>query len=151
MKLMTRHTDYAVRALLVLERNGDRYLSTRKIAEQEGIPYQFLRRILGELIKNDLVESREGTGGGFRLTADPVEIRIVDLIRIFQGDFSILECLVGGNPCPNRDTCVIRQEIIRIEKIVKDELGGITIASLSKSSNSGRRRTRPSKVQSKKE
>lgn len=148
---MTMNTDYAARALMALARNGDRYLSARKIAEREDIPYQFLRRIMGELIKNDLVESREGAVGGFRLAADPDGIRIVDLIKIFQDDLSILECLVRGKPCSNRDTCVLRYEILRIEKIVGNELGRITIGSLLSSHKSGDRRARRSKTFSRKE
>lgn len=151
MKLITMHTDYATRALLALARNGDRYISSREIAEREGIPYQFLRRILGELLNNELIESREGAGGGFRLTADPDGIKIVDLIKIFQGSFSIIECLVRGKPCTNRETCVLRNEIMRIEKIVGDELGRITIGTLLNSPKSGRRRSRHSQKSSRKE
>lgn len=151
MKLMTMHTDYAARALIALARGSGEYLSARTIAEREGIPYQFLRRILGELINKGLVESREGAGGGFMLAVDPDKIRIVDLIRIFQGDLSILECLVRGKPCSNRNTCVLRHEIKRIEGIVSDELGGITIGSLLNPKESKGRRVRNPDVSSKKE
>lgn len=151
MKLITMHTDYAARALLALARNGDQYLSARRIAERENIPYQFLRRIMGDLINSELIESREGAGGGFRLTADPDAIRIVDLIKIFQGDLSLLECLVRGNPCSNRNTCVLRYEIKRIEKIVRDEFEAITIGSLLNSSKSKGRQVRRPRVPSRKE
>ena len=140
MKLVTMHTDYAARALLALSRDRGVFLSARTISEREGIPYQFLRRILGELISHDLVESREGSRGGFRLKVDPGRIRIVDLIRIFQGELSIVECLVRGKPCSNRDSCVLRHEIRRIEGIVSDELGKITIGSIMNERRTGGRR-----------
>ena len=58
MKLFTKHTDYAIRALLELAGSKDEFLSARQIAKQQRIPYQFLRQILQGLIKNKLVISK---------------------------------------------------------------------------------------------
>jgi len=49
LKLLTKDTDYAVRAIVNLARNPEGYRSSRMIAVDEGIPLQFLRRILQKL------------------------------------------------------------------------------------------------------
>ncbi|HQP91702.1 MAG TPA: Rrf2 family transcriptional regulator, partial [Candidatus Omnitrophota bacterium] len=67
MRLITKNTDYAVRALVFMGANQKVFVSARQISEAQGIPYQFLRRILNELILAKLVISKEGVGGGFRL------------------------------------------------------------------------------------
>jgi predicted ArsR family transcriptional regulator len=68
MKLITRNTDYAIRALLVLADKEGEYVSAREIAEEQDIPYEYVRKILQELIKEKMVVSKEGGKGGFRLT-----------------------------------------------------------------------------------
>jgi Rrf2 family protein len=130
MKLLTKESDYAARALMHLARPGKGFVSSSDIARKEKIPLYFLRRILRTLIKHDLVESREGVSGGVRLKAKPSGIRIADLIRIFQGEIRISECMFRRRICSNRRTCVLRKRIGRIEEMVTREFENITIAGL---------------------
>ena len=129
MKLITKETDYALRALLNLARDGG-YMSSRTIAGKEGIPLHFLRRILQSLIKAGVIESKEGASGGVRLKARPADIRLTDIITIFQGRIQFSECIFRKKICTNHATCVIRRRLERIERTVADELGSTTIADL---------------------
>ncbi len=140
MKLLTKNSDYAIRALLVLAANKDSYLSARDIAKKQDIPYQFLRRILQELIKKKLVLSKEGGKGGFKLNKNPASINIVDIIKIFQGEIQFSECVFRKQVCCNKSTCVLRKEIKRIEKVIDKEFRGVSIAKLLKNTKKGTRR-----------
>lgn len=139
MKLLTKETDYAVRALLVLAKNKSSFVSARDIAKVQSIPYQFLRRVLGELIKHKIIESREGFGGGFRLIKAEDEVKVDGLIKIFQGNIQISECIFRKRLCHNRKSCALRHEIKKVEKIVSREFEGISIGKLLKNKNKGRR------------
>ncbi len=130
VKLITKNTDYAVRALMTLASDRRRFFSAKEIAKIQEIPYPYLRRILQILTKNALIESKEGAGGGVRLKASPSRIHVSELIGMFQGDIELGECLVKGRICSNRDTCVLRHEIKRIDRMIQDEFGKITIHSL---------------------
>ncbi|MGC9366111.1 MAG: RrF2 family transcriptional regulator [bacterium] len=130
MKLLTKNTDYAIRALLRLARRDDEYLSARQISELEKIPYQYLRIIMQELIKNNLIESKEGKAGGFKITKPPDEIFIIDIIRIFQGNLQLSDCMFRKKVCPNRSNCVLRTELLRVEKLVENEFSSISLQSL---------------------
>ena len=132
MKLLTKDTDYAVRAIVNLARTTEGYRSTREIALEEGIPLQFLRRILQKLTKAGLVVSREGVRGGAKLNARPRDIRVSDIIRIFQGDIELSECMFRKRLCAQRATCVLRARIKTIEQIVNREFEKVTIATLVK-------------------
>jgi len=63
------------------------------------------------------------------LAARPEEISLVDLIKIFQGKFSINECFFKASLCPNRKHCILNKKIGEIEKYILRKLDGITIAS----------------------
>ncbi len=130
MALLKKNTDYAVRALIELAVCDSEYVSSRSIADSQGLPYQFLRSIMQKLIKAGLVESKEGIKGGLRLNKNPKRIKIVDVIRIFQGDIELSNCLFQKKLCNNRSTCVLRKEINRIEALVEKEFGKLTIKGL---------------------
>ena len=130
MKLLTKETDYGIRAVMNLARQADGFVSSRDISRQEDIPLQFLRRILQTLIKGGVAESREGAAGGFRLKADPGNIRIADMVRLFQGDIQLAECMFRKRICSNRKTCVLRKRIGAIEKLVTREFESMTIEDL---------------------
>jgi Rrf2 family protein len=129
VKTITKNTDYAIRALMALAERKGQFISAREIASQQKVPYPFLRRILHGLIRSRLIESKEGSGGGVRLLKDPAEIKIVDLIYIFQGGVELADCMFRRKLCPNRSKCVLRTEIKRIEGIVVREFGKMTIQS----------------------
>ena len=130
MQVLTKESDYAIRALMTLGAAGDMYMSARDISDSQNIPYQFLRRILQALVREGLVESKEGSGGGVRIAVDPVGIKIVNVIEIFQGSIELSTCMFKGSICANRKTCVLRSEIKRIERMVADEFGRLTIRGL---------------------
>lgn len=132
MKLLTKNSDYAVRALLVLGANKGSYISARDIAKAQNLPYQYLRRILQVLIKEKLVESKEGGRGGVKIVMAPRNIHLTDVIRLFQGNIQFSECMFRHKICQNRSTCVLRKRIGVIEQKVIKELEGITIGTLLK-------------------
>ncbi len=135
MKLLTKDTDYAIRALIGLVIHKGEYISARIIAENHNLPYQFLRTIVQKLIKHKLVASKEGASGGLMIVKDPAKIRIIDVIRIFQGELELSDCMFRRKVCGNRGTCVLRKEIKRIESIVEKEFGKLTIKELIKKMN----------------
>lgn len=132
MKVITKNTDYAIRALVALSRHNGDFLSAKEIAERQDIPYEFLRKILNQLIKKDLVVSREGGLGGFHLKVAPSKIKLSDVITIFQGNIQISQCMFRQKICPQRSSCLLRKNILRIEQKVADEFDKITIEQLKR-------------------
>lgn len=132
MKLITRDTDYALRAICFIARHKEKMLSASDLVKGLDMPRPFLRRILQALSKNAILKSYKGKGGGFLLKKKPQDIFLIDLIKIFQGPMAINECVFKKKLCPNVARCALRNKIQNIEKNVILELKGITIASLLK-------------------
>ncbi len=130
MKLLTKNTDYAVRALLKLCQDPKEFHAAKQIADDQDIPHEYLRKIFQPLIKEGLVESKSGGRGGVRLKADPAKIKLTDVIAVFQGQLQLSECMFQKRICPNRARCVLRKNIMRIEKLVTQEFGALTIEGL---------------------
>lgn len=130
MKLITRDTDYAVRALCFLSSAKEKRVPVPVLVHKLSIPLPFLRHILQVLNKKGVLKSYKGLGGGFELSVEPGRILLVDLIRIFQGPLRLNECIFKKKICPNKNICALREKISAIENRVISELGSITIASL---------------------
>lgn len=130
MKLITRDTDYAVRALCFMARSQDEVVSVSRLVKALKIPKPFLRKLLQVLNKKKILASSKGAGGGFTLARPADRIFVVDLMKIFQGTFQLNECFFKRARCRDVHTCPLRKKIMRLEGLVKGELESITIASL---------------------
>lgn len=79
-------TDYALRAALELAAwPGDRPMKAEAIASAQGMPVRFLEKILNDLRRAGLVESRRGVDGGHLLARPADQIAIADVIRALDG------------------------------------------------------------------
>lgn len=133
MKLITREIDYAVRALIYLADNkNEGIVSVPELVDELGITRPFLRKIMQLLAKAGVIESYKGNKGGFRLIKKPDDVYLIDLVEIFQGDFSLNECLLNKDICPNKGNCILKDRVDDIEEKVRVELKSIDLSSLIK-------------------
>lgn len=131
MKLITRNTDYAMRALCYMAGQEKESVPVPEMVGVLRIPRPFLRKLLQIMSSEGILRSYKGQGGGFALAKRPQEIPLTDLIRIFQGAIELNECIFKKKICPNRGACRLKCEIDAIERDVLKRLHGITIASLT--------------------
>ena len=133
MKLITRDIDYAVRALIYLADNGKgETVPVPELVDELGITRPFLRKIMQLLTKAGITRSYKGNKGGFRLIKKPEDIYLIDIIEVFQGNFSLNECLLNKDICPNKGNCILNNRVNDIEEKVKKELESIDLRSLIK-------------------
>ena len=132
MKLITRNTDYAVRALCCIAEQEKNIVSTDQMVQNLQMPRSFLRKILQILNKKGLLNSYKGKGGGFTLALPPEKISLIDVMKIFQGPIRLNECKFKKSDCPYTSDCLLKKKIDEIEKEVVIKLKVITIASIIK-------------------
>jgi len=134
MDVLRRNTDYALRSMLNLAKHyEDEVLSTKAIADEEQISYQFACKILQKLHDAKLVESRMGPRGGFRLSLDPSKITVLQIIEAVQGPVSLSKCLVGAHVCPLQTSCPVRVKLEELQESMNSYLGSITLKELVRS------------------
>ena len=129
MKLITRNTDYALRAICYLSLHK-RVVTVTELVKKLGVPRPFIRKILQKLTQQKILESFKGLSGGFILNILPEKIFMLDIMRIFQGKVGINGCFLKKDICPNRSKCVLRKKIHKIEDQVIKQLESINIAAL---------------------
>ena len=130
MKLITKDTDYAIRAIGYIAKSDKAIVSVTEIEKSLNLPRPFLRKILQTLQKGGVLISIKGNKGGFSLQKNYRKITLVDIIKIFQGEVSFTDCFLKKKICPNVAKCVVRKKVKIIEKMVKTELNKVTIDSV---------------------
>lgn len=132
MKLITRNTDYAIRALCCIAEQKQEVISADRLVKSLDMPRPFLRKILQTLNKEGLLSSSRGKDGGFALALSPGEITLTDVMKIFQGPVRLNECKFKKSDCPYISDCLLKKKIDEIEKEVIAKLKAITIESIIK-------------------
>jgi Rrf2 family protein len=129
MKLITRDSDYAIRALCCIAA-AKSLVSVRDLSKKLDMPYPFLRKILQALTQAGLLLSIKGRGGGFNLAKSAKKILIVEVTKVFQGKFILTEHTFKGKICPQVKACKLKKQLDNIEKDVYAKLKKINIASI---------------------
>ncbi|MBA75118.1 MAG: transcriptional regulator [Tistrella sp.] len=84
MRISAR-ADYAVRATVAIAQAEDALISADAVAESQSIPRSFLEGILTSLRRAEIVTSRRGAAGGYRLAKTAREVSVADVIRAVDG------------------------------------------------------------------
>jgi len=97
---------HALRAVAYLaDISGDDYVGATKVAERIGAPPNYLGKILQALAENDLLESRRGYDGGFRLSRKADEISLSDVLEHIERLDELQGCLLGSEKCSDNTPC----------------------------------------------
>lgn len=126
---------YALRVMIDLAENyGAGYIPMKSVAERQNISLKYLERILPGLTKNKLIEGVQGKGGGYKLSADPKDIRVGDILRLAEGDLSPVECHgCEAEGCEHSDSCKTYPLWSGFYKITNDYFNSVTLADLLES------------------
>lgn len=89
MKLSKR-TEYGLRAVVYLARLWPhKFIQSKDLAQEENLPAKFLEAILLSLRRSGFLESKVGSGGGYRLSRSPQTMRVGDVVRRLEGRFTV--------------------------------------------------------------
>jgi len=130
--LLTRASEYALLTLDVIIKS-DRPLGSDYLAKELNISKSFLAKILQNLTKADILESRRGAQGGYVLKKKAEDISIYAIIQAAEGKKPIVfDCLSYADTCPNGavGTCAISPFLARFQFKIDNYLKNITLEEL---------------------
>lgn len=98
---------YAIRVMLDLAQNqADGYVPMKDVAARQELSLKYLEQILPALTKAHLIEGIQGKGGGYKLTRDPADYKISEILKLTEKDLAPVSCLAeGAAPCDRRAQC----------------------------------------------
>ncbi len=125
--MLSQTAEYALRAIVYLSDQMDEPRTTAQIAEVTRIPAGYLAKVMQNLSRARLVDSQRGLKGGFKLSNEPQELTVLEVINAVDPIRRIHECplgLHGVNLCP------LHRMLDDAAQAAQDTFGDTTIADL---------------------
>lgn len=128
----SKTTSYALTILNYMAEHKDEKFSAKTLNEILGIPWQYLRQLLTSLSKDGFINSIQGRGGGFRLSKDPKEITLAEIVDAVEGLNVMNTCIMGFENCPFDHKCAMHETWEETRDGIINVLKTTTLASLKK-------------------
>ncbi len=128
--MFSQTVEYALRAVIYLaQREREGPIGNRVIAEATQVPTSYLSKILHDLAESDILTSRRGVGGGFRLQRSPDELSVLDVVNAVDPLQRITGCpLALSAHCDQ--LCPMHARLDESLALVESTLGKSTIREM---------------------
>lgn len=93
--MLSQTVEYALRAATYLATVPRQSRTVDQIAEATHVPVAYLSKVLQQLVREGIVASRRGAGGGFTLARTPEKVRILEIVQAVDPIQRITTCPLG--------------------------------------------------------
>lgn len=129
---LTSFTDYGLRMLMRMASAPEHAFSTADLASEFDLSRNHLTKIMQQLARGGIVETRRGSGGGAVLCRDAADIRLGDVVRLLEQGQALVECFgPGGGDCSIEGCCHLKARLRRAEAKFIDDLNQTTLADIA--------------------
>ena len=134
MNMVSTRGRYALRVMIDLaEHDNGKYISMKSVAERQGVSLKYMEKILPLLVSANLIEGVHGRGGGYKLTRNPEEYTVNEILSVAEGTLAPVACLEeGAQLCDRKDQCRTLPLWAGLDKVVSEYLNGIHLSDLMK-------------------
>ncbi len=125
-KISTRG-QYALLIMEDLAESGkDAFVPLRIISHRRNLSVKYLEQILSKLVEKNLVTGNRGMNGGYRLTKDPEDYTVGEILRTMEGDLAPRNQNEGNTVESAGSRCFWAD----FEKTVNDFVDSVTLENL---------------------
>ena len=130
MKLSTR-SRYGARILVDLARHNDQGpIQIGEISKRQDISVKYLEQLIRPLKQASMVTSVRGPKGGHLLAKNPKNITLGQIVRLFEGQTELVECISNPEQCNMSDDCQVRLAWKEATRVLYEKLDSTTISDL---------------------
>jgi len=120
---------YGVRMAVTLAQKGE-VVSTAALAKEMGVSPLYLRQLAVPLEKKGIIKGFRGAKGGYLFNVRPEEISLFEIMRAYDEDFSLVDCVKSIDACPKSPDCTSRYLWKDLSDVLKDTLQNMTLQEL---------------------
>ena len=129
---VTTRGRYALRVMLDLaQHGGSGFVSLKTVAERQDISMKYLEAIVCELKKNGLLESGRGKEGGYRLSKEPADYTVEEILRSIEDNLAPVSCIKDGSiQCDRAAACLTIPMWKELDELTNAYLKTVTLEDL---------------------
>jgi len=131
--MFSKSCEYAIRSVIIISQNSQQGLKTnvKEISERAGVPEPYIAKVMQILSKVRVVQSIKGPGGGFFLSPDNKELKLIDVVKAIDGDSLFTSCGLGLKECSEKNPCPLHDRFKEVRSDIKKMLEETSIHDLS--------------------
>ena len=129
---ISKKTEYGIFALQYMMMIDENSVATvKEISEQHNIPQPLLAKICQQLAKSKIIQSVQGSRGGYTLNMDASEISLAAVMEAIEGPIHIVDCNHDHHSCDRNDTCTLKIGFNPVEQQLATYLQSVTLATFA--------------------
>lgn len=128
---ITARGKYAIKLMvdLAIYYNGEP-VKLKDVARRQNISVKFLEQIISLLSRAGLIRSIRGANGGYMLTREPSKYTVEEILRITEGNLSIVDNTSPGEGYIDAEISVTSLIWEKLDYAIVNTLQGITLEDL---------------------
>lgn len=104
-------------------------VTVSSLAQSTGVTEKYLEQIIALMKKANIVQSLRGAGGGYKLSDEPSNITVGQVLRAVEDNLEIVDCL--HKSCSNKCNCVSRNLWSKLYDNINNYLDTISLSQLA--------------------
>ncbi|MBP3672265.1 MAG: Rrf2 family transcriptional regulator [Oscillospiraceae bacterium] len=134
--LISTRGRYALQILIdIAEHQSDGYIPLKDVAERRNISEKYMEAIVKLLVKDGILESLRGKGGGYRLNGSPDRFTTGRVLRLTEESLAPVSCLATN--CAKMSECRTINFWKGLDDVITNYLESFTIADLMQQGEPG--------------
>ena len=132
---LTKTTSYSLKILSFLADSHEETSSASHLHDVLNIPYSYLRQLMQMLSEKGFITGEKGRNGGFKLSRNPGEIFLIEIVEAIEGTESLSRCMMGVADCSMETKCALHEPWIKIKNEFLDVLKNTSLRNLNPDNN----------------
>lgn len=91
-------------------------VSSAEVGRGRKIPVALAAKLLSQMATAGLAHGTTGPGGGYRLARPPGQIRLAEIVSLFERGMDEFPCPFGPGFCGSGDPCPLHFQFLRLEE-----------------------------------
>jgi Rrf2 family protein len=126
----SKTTEYALRIMSLMAKDETRLYRVNDIFDELNIPFRYLRRLMTNLTKSNLIVSVQGKNGGYRFAKTISEISLMDIVQAVGDTPFSDDCFFGFKGCALAVKCTMHDKWSEIRANIRQVLISTKLSDL---------------------
>lgn len=137
--MLSKTFAYALRAVTYVALHGreGRKINLVELSENINVPHHFLGKIMQDLVKNNVIRSLKGPGGGFWADETTYQLSAFEILKVTDGKSVLSSCLMGKKNCNSAHPCPMHHDYAACRDTLFDTLRKTNIQLLATKAEKG--------------
>lgn len=137
--MFSKTCEYAIRATVYIasEYKNEEKIGIQDICKNIEAPQHFTAKTLQVLGHHDIISSKKGVHGGFYVSEEQMNRKLIDIVYAIDGDHVFTGCALGLEQCSEVKPCPIHYKFKPVRESLKKVLEETTIRELANNIKKG--------------